>query len=175
MKKLFSLPASSIIALLFTFQISTTSCTKTNTVTKIVTDTVTKVQIDTLQEKDTTLTTAILTANSWKVQESRGLVGNNYVYYLRGGSSNTESLDNEYITFNSSNTGTYTDNSGIQTSFTWNFTDATNTKVIWLWNLPTPLTVTWENISYHDGAIRYTEYYTQNAVNVLASETRIPK
>ncbi|HTS45814.1 MAG TPA: hypothetical protein VMH01_15550 [Puia sp.] len=64
---------------------SFTSCTKTNTVTKTVTDTVTKTVTDTLTIKDTTLTTAILTANAWKVQDIRGVIGNTAVYYLRGG------------------------------------------------------------------------------------------
>ena|ERR1022692_3208221 len=175
MKKLFCLPALTIISFLFTFQIGITSCAKTNTVTKIVTDTVTVIQKDTLQEKDTALTTAILTANSWKLLETRGSVGGNYLYYYRGGSNNTESLDNEYITFNSNNTGTYTDNLGNQTSITWNFTDATNTQIVWIWNLPTPITLTWENIFYDNGALHYDEYYTQNGVNILGAEIRIPK
>jgi hypothetical protein len=165
MRKLFCIRAVAFISFVFIFQLSITSCTKTNTVIKT----------DTLQEKDTTLTTAILTANSWKIQETIGMVGGNYLYYLRGGSNNTESLDNEYITFNTNNTGTYTDNNGNQTSFTWNFTDATNRKIIWIWNLPTTITVTWESISYDDGAIHYAETYILNGLNVLGSETRIPK
>ncbi|MFI5186111.1 MAG: hypothetical protein ACHQF0_05270 [Chitinophagales bacterium] len=180
LRKLICFSFFSILAiLLFTFQISVTSCTKTNTiidtVTKIQTDTVTKIQIDTLQEKDTTLTAAILTANSWKLQELRTIVGGIFQYYVRGGTNNTESWDNEYITFNSNNTGLYTGNAGDQYSITWSFTDATNKQLVFTLNYPTPVTITWENIVYDDGAIRYTEYYTQNGGNVLTSAVRIPK
>lgn len=80
------------------------------------------------------------------------------------------------MTFNSNNTGIYHDNGGGETTFTWNFADATNTKLVWVWNNPTgEVTVTWENIKYDDGAIRYTEYYEQFGQNILVSATRIPK
>ena len=155
------------------FVIGLSSCTKTNTVTKTVTDTFTVVQKDTVAIQDTVITAAILTANSWKVQELRGVIGNTPVYYQRGGSGNTQSLDNEYITFNSNNTGTYTDNTLTQYSITWSFTDATT--IVWIWNLPTPLTVTWENVFYKDGAIRYTEHFTQSGQNEVSDGIRIPK
>jgi hypothetical protein len=171
------------LTFLFSFELGVTSCTKTetivDTVTKTRVDTVIKVRIDTLQEKDTLLTAAILTANSWKIREDRALVGSNYVYYLRGGSTNTINLDSEYITFNSNNTGIYHDNAGGETTLTWNFTDPSNKTLVWIWNNPyaTPsmITVTWENINYDDGAIRYTEYYTQSGTNILSSIVRIPK
>src|SRR5437762_4700641 len=164
------LVVSPFIALTFllSFEVGVTSCTKTETIV----DTVTKIRVDTLikvdtfQEKDTLLTAAILTANSWKIKEDRALVGSSYIYYVRGGSSNTANFDNEYMTFNPNNTGIYHDNLAGETTFTWNFTDASNKKLIWLWNNPYvpggPITVTWENINYDDGAIRYTEYYTQS-------------
>ena len=162
------------------FQTGMTSCTKTktiiDTVTKIKVDTLIQVRVDTLKEKDTLLTAAILTANSWKPLEMRGLVNNTYVYYVRGGASNTQSFDNEYMTFNANGTGIYHDNAGGNTTFTWNFTDATNKKLVWIWNNPTGLiTVTWENINYDDGGIRYTEYANQSGFNTLVSEIRIPK
>jgi hypothetical protein len=167
------LVASPFVALAFllSFQGSITSCTKTRTIV----DTITVTRVDTLHEKDTLLTAAILTANPWKPLEMRGLVNDTYVYYVRGGSNNTQSFDNEYMTFNSDSTGIYSDNAGTQTTFTWNFTDASNKKLVWVWNLPSPVTVTWENINYDDGAIRYTEYANQNGFNTLVSEVRIPK
>ncbi len=70
----------------------------------------------------------------------------------------------------------YTNNSGTQTTFTWSYTDSSYTKLVWIWNVsPQPVTVTWENLSYHDGAIHYTEYYDDNGTEVLSSEIRIPK
>jgi hypothetical protein len=169
----------SAIVLLFyiTPQTTLVSCTKTNTVVKTVVDTVTVIQKDTITIKDTTLTTPILTANSWKIQEIRGILGTTAVYYLRGGSGNTMNLDNEFITFSSNNTGVYTDNFGTPTTFTWNFTDATNTKLIWNWNWnsTTLIPVTWEHIYYKDGAIHYTENYILSGQNEVGAGIRIPK
>ena len=179
LKQLFYFSSFVTFVFLFSFQVGVTSCTKTktiiDTVVKTKIDTVIQTKTDTLQEKDTSLTAAILTANSWKLQEIRALSGSNYIFYVRGGSNNTQSFDNEFITFHSNNTGTYQDNTGTQSSFTWNFTDASNKKLVWLWNLPSPVTITWENISYDDGALRYTEYFTQFGVSVLSSAIRIPK
>lgn len=173
---------STTAILLFALQgaVAVTSCTKTktiiDTVTKIHSDTVIQIHKDTLKEQDTLLTTAILTANPWKLLELRTNNAGTFDYYLRGGTSNTQDFTNEYMTFNSNNTGTYTANNGTQTSFTWNFTDATNKKILWVINLGTPLTITWENILYDDGQLRYTEYYTfQNGGNVLSEGIRIPK
>jgi hypothetical protein len=174
-KKLFSFSSFVILTFVLVFQSSITSCKKTETIIKTVVDTITVTKTDTLQEKDTALTKAILTANPWRIQELRALFGSDYIYYLRGGSNNTQSFDNEYITFNSDNTGIYVNDAGAQTSLTWNFSDPTNRKLVWIWNLPTPVTVTWENITYDDGAIRYTEYFTQNGISVLSSGVRIPK
>jgi hypothetical protein len=177
MKKIVFLPILACLAILFFISSGTVSCTKTNlkidTVTVIKTDTL--IKVDTLKEKDTLITAAILSANPWKVREDRANVGGQFQYYLRGGANNTMSLDNEYITFKSDNTGTYTADNGGVTTFTWQFTDATNRTLVWHWNLPTPVTVTWENVSYDDGALRYSEYYTMGGTNVLSAEIRIPK
>ncbi|MEO6358495.1 MAG: hypothetical protein ABIU77_14940 [Ferruginibacter sp.] len=179
MKKFFFLSSFVATAILLTLQGNLTSCTKTtfikDTVTVIKVDTLITVKVDTLQEKDTMLTAAILTANSWKLQSDRATVGGSVVFYERGGSANTNNFDNEFITFNANNTGTYHNNDGGQTTFTWSFTNAANTKLTWFWNTPSPITVTWENISYDDASIRYTEYYTQSGLNVLSSIIRTPK
>ena len=165
-------------AFLSSFQFGITSCTKKetiiDTVTEIRVDTV--ILVDTLKEQDTALTAAILTANPWKPLEMRGLVSNTYVYYLRNGSNNTQSFDNEYMTFNANNTGIYHDNAGGETTFTWSFMDASNKTLVWIWNNPVEqITLTWENISYDDGAIRYTEYSNQFGANTLVAAVRIPK
>ena len=171
LKKLLGFLSLVLVVVMITCSAGITSCTKTNT--KI--DTVTVTKTDTLQEKDTALTAAILTANPWEVQYDRASAGGTILFYQRGGSGNTIDLDNEYITFNSNNTGTYTDNSGTQTTFTWNFTNATNTTLVWTWNLSPSVTVTWENISYDDNALHYTEYYVNGGVNYLSAVVRIPR
>lgn len=128
-------------------------------------------------EQDTVLTAAILTANPWKLQELKALLSpGNFVVYSRGASGNTQSFDNEYMTFNANNTGTYTDNAGVQSSFTWNFTDVANTKLVWVWNNPGGVvTITWEDIVYDDGAFRYTQSYTQSGVKAFAFGIRLPR
>jgi hypothetical protein len=174
MKRIF--PDLFIISFLFIFQNVLVSCTKTNTVTKTVTDTVTKIQKDTLVIKDTLLTTAILTANPWQYEELRGLVANSTSYYLRGVSDTSAHIQNAFYTFNSNNTGSLVDNYGTQTTLTWNFSDATNKTIIWTWNLPTPVVVTWENIFYKNGALNFSEHYvTSGGANEISSVILIPK
>lgn len=168
LKKLLGFLSIVLVAVMVTCSTGITSCTKTTT--KF--DTVIVTKTDTLQEKDTTLTAAILIANSWKVQYDRASVGGAISFYQRGGSSNTIALDNEYITFNSNNTGIYTNNSGTQTTFTWNFTNATNTTLVWTMN---SVAITWENISYKDNALHFTEYYSNGGVSTLSTEVRIPQ
>lgn len=179
-KKILFLSTSGFaICFLFLVQTSMNSCTKddvrTDTVTTVRTDTVTVIQKDTVVEKDTLLTRAILTANAWKIQNVRALYGINYIYYVRGGTSNTQSFDNEYIQFNTDGTGVYVADNGDQTSLTWNFTDSSYTKLVWNWNLPQPVVVTWENIVYNNASISYREFYTQFGYNTLNGAIRIPK
>jgi hypothetical protein len=175
-RKLLCFSSLTILAALMICTAGTTSCTKTNTVIDTVTNTVTKTDTINVPEKDTIVTPAILTANSWKATYDRASIGGNIVFYIRGASGNTMDLDNEYITFNANSAGVYTDNSGNQTTFTWSYSDSTYTKLVWIWNLsPQAVTVSWENLSYHDGAIHYTEYYDDNGTEVLSSVIRAPK
>jgi hypothetical protein len=175
-KRLIDFFPLAIAAIFFVCPTTITSCTKTNPIIK--TDTVTKTDTLTVDvpQKDTMVTAAILTANPWEAIYDRASVGGNLVIYDRGAAGNTIDLDNEYITFSANNTGTYTDNNGNVSTFTWNFTDATDSTLVWTWNVTNPATiVTWEHLSYHDGAIQYTEYYFMNGAAVLSSEIRIPK
>jgi len=160
-------------------QVGTTSCTKTKTITD--TDTVNITKTDTLTvtdtvRTDTILSVQILTANSWKLEEERGVDGNNILYYVRGGSSNTESFDNEYITFNATGTGTYVDPNGGTSTLTWNFTDSTYTSIVYLVQFPSlPTTITWNNLVYKNKSISYDEYFTQSGVNCQNEAIRIVK
>ena len=174
LKRLANFFPLAIAAILFICPTFMTSCIKTNSIIK--TDTLTRIDTVDVPQKDTMVTTAILTANPWEAIYDRASVGGTIELYVRGGSDNTMDLDNEYITFNTNNTGTYTDNNGYQTTFTWNFTDQTDSTLVWIWNVTTPATtVTWEHLSYHDGTIQYTEYYYMNGVSALSSEIRVPK
>ncbi len=93
MKKIFGLTCIGLASLIFGLQFGISSCTKDRTITDTVTvikrDTLIQVRHDTLRITDTALNLQILTANPWKLQEERGVVGNMHLYYLRGGASNT--------------------------------------------------------------------------------------
>jgi len=133
-------------------------------------------QHDTIVAKDTALTIQLLTANPWRMQEIRGVSNNVPFYYLRGGTSNTQSFDNDVITFRSDKTGTYTDNNGNSFAFTWDFTSSDNTKIAYTIpnsNLAPNLVVTWENIRYKNSSLQYDEYYTAGTKNAHSHAVRI--
>src|SRR6185295_18252740 len=123
--------SSAILFLMFVtfFEGGLTSCTKDHTIYDTVTvektDTVTV--RDTVTITDTTVTEAILTANPWKLLEIRGVNEGEVLYYLRGGSSNTDSYDNEYYVFNSDHTGYEITNAGVTANIPqWALSNADN-------------------------------------------------
>jgi hypothetical protein len=175
MKKIISLCSFSFVLILVLFQFSLSSCEK-DTITE--TDTLVVTKTDTLIIKDTAVTLQLLSANSWKIQEIRGVVGNTITYYLRGGSSNTDNYDNEYITFNSNKTGIYFDFNGGTHQITWDFSNTNNTKLSFVVSNPAPLTaqtVVWENLRYKNGALLFDQYWSYNNVNTHAQVVRVPK
>lgn len=177
MGKVVSLSSISFLLILLMFQSGLTSCKK-ETITVTKTDTLTVTKTDTLVIKDTAITLQLLTGTSWKVQEMRGVVGGAITYYLRGGSSNTENFDNEYITFNSNKTGIYFDANNAMHQMTWDFSNANNTKLTFIVSNPSPLppqTTIWENLRYKNGALLYDQYWTYNNVNAHAQAVRIPR
>lgn len=166
MKRFISASALCSLACLLLFQTSFTSCKK---------ETITKT--DTVVVKDTAISLELLTSNSWKVQELRGVTGNTITYYLRGGSSNTENFDAEYITFNAAKTGIYFDASGVTHQMTWDFSSSTNTKLTFVIQnngIPSQ-TVIFDNIRYKNKALYYDQYWTYNNINCHAQGIRIAK
>jgi hypothetical protein len=153
--------------LLFAVQSGVSSCTKEDDCTT-----------DTIVKQDTMLTTQILTAHSWKVLEERGVRGGALIYYYRGGTNNTQSFDNEFITFNANGTGTLTINSGTQFAFNWAFANASNTKLTWtILNSPATYTITWENIRYKNGNLNHDQYFTDGNTGIHShtQQIRMPK
>jgi hypothetical protein len=172
--KTFATLSASLIFYLLLLQTGMTSCTKE----EIKTDTVTVIKKDTIYIKDTAVSLAIITANPWKIQEDRGVVGGSLLYYLRGGSNNTQNFDNEYIVFNANKTGTHFENNGIQRPITWDFANADQTKLIWtLSNTPATFSITWDNLRYKNKSLHFDQYYTDgNTGNHAHShQIRIPK
>lgn len=180
MKKIFSFSAIILFCLFISLQPTLSSCTKDktiyDTVTVIKRDTIVQIKVDTLKITDTTVTAQILTAHPWKLQEIRGVKNNSAYYYLRGGNSNTDNFDNEYIIFNANKTGSYFDNNGGQSSLTWDFIGQDNSKIIYTVNFPSVVTtINWENLRFKNGAIKYDEYYSQNGFNSHSQASRIAK
>jgi hypothetical protein len=165
--KFASLPVVAIFILIATLQMSVTSCKK---------DTVTVTDTLYVPVGDTAFSFALLTGTPWKIQEIRGVTGNNPYYYLRGSVSSTQSFDNEYIVFNTDKTGTYYDNGGTGTPITWDFEDSTFTKLHYSVPFPSGTVVAhWEHIVYRKGGIRYGEYFINGADYSHSEGIRIPK
>jgi hypothetical protein len=120
---------------------------------------------------------SLLTANSWKLQEYRGVYANTIVLYQRGGTLNTENFDNEYIRFNADGTGTYFDQPGLAHQITWEFSNEAKTKLAFVVSNPSPLpsqTVIYENLRYKNRALLFDQYWTYDNVNAHAQVIRIP-
>lgn len=143
-----------------------TSCTKDNTIF----DTVTVIKTDTLLIKDSSFSTALLTAYPWKTTELRAVWGGDSIYYFQGGTNNTAGFDYsiETYTFNPDGTGSYLDaQNGTHIIKDWKFLNSDNTKLTFLVNTtssPSSISflITWENIRYKGGSIFTDEYWYDN-------------
>jgi hypothetical protein len=175
MKSILKLCAVLPVLFMFIFQSGLSSCTKDP---ENETDTIIVTKHDTIVKQDTMLTAAILASHPWKVLEERGVAGGNLVYYYRGGSSNTESFDNERVTFNANGTGTHTHNNGTVINITWVFANSQNTKIVWtVLNTPATYNITWDNIRYKNGNMYFDQYYTDGntGANSHSNQIRIPQ
>ena len=173
MKKMFGLCSFLGITALVELQTGISSCTKDKTIY----DTVTVTKVDTVVIKDTAITLGLLTANAWKMQEIRGVIGNTITFYQRGGTSNTENYDNEYIRFNLDKTGVLYDANSAAHQITWDFSNEEKTKLTFVVSNPAPLpsqTVVYENLRYKNKALLFDQYWTYNNVNSHVQVIRIP-
>ncbi len=179
MRKFLGLSSLFVFVILLMMQTGITSCTKDvvkiDTVTVTHTDTLTKV--DTVVTQDTTVTLAILTANKWRSQEIRGVIGNDTTVYQRGGTNNTEDYDNEYIQFNTNGTGILYDAVGTTHQTTWSFLDSSHTMLTFVVFNPSPIasqTVIWDNLRYKDGKLLFDQYWSYQGINSHTQFVRIP-
>jgi hypothetical protein len=132
-------------------------------------------------EKDTATTTQtvktpeeLLTARTWKAEEIRVQQSNNvFVFYNRGGASNTANFDGDSLRFNTNNTGVYY-SLGSQTTTTWNFTNAEKTKMALKINYATPLNINVENIALSENAFYFSQYYVYAGISYAAYGKRSP-
>ena len=115
----------------------------------------------------------ILTSTTWRLDEIRFLQNNSPTYYKRGVTSDPYSFDTESIQFKTDLTGTYKAG-GITYDMTWEFIDQAKTKIEFIIDYATPLTVNWENIIYGNSSLKYAEYYNRTGTNTLSVATRIP-
>ena len=180
MRSIFKISLVVPIIFLIFFQVSVSSCTKEkivyDTIVKIKNDTI--VRNDTIVKQDTMLSLEIFTANAWQIFEERGVIGGLPLYYLRGGTNNTQSFDNEYIFFKTDKTAIYVQNNGLKPQVTWDFANPEHTKVTWtMYNTPATFTVTWDNIRYKNKNLFMDQYFVDgNTGNHNHSQQiRIPK
>lgn len=120
------------------------------------------------------VTTQLLTGNSWQMQESRIIDGNNMVYYKRDEQNNTINFNNDNYTFNADNTGIYFEN-GQENKFKWTFLDRAKTKMEMVILYPAPVVVNFENMMITATVFKYTRFQKVNGVNSIAIETRTAK
>lgn len=118
----------------------------------------------------------LLTKTEWQVDELRYLKNNVLNYYKRGQEGNTVNYDNEYIKFDQNKKGMLYGTLS-PTPITWAFANSDKTKIQFTVSFQgyTPFLVTWDNIILSENSIRYTEYYTQDGIKVLAEGTRTPR
>ena len=181
MTRIFSMSVSLFIALivLFGFQTTFTSCTKITTHydTVTVTKTDTTVKTDTVALSDTAVTVQLLTASSWQVQYVRMVSSDSIIYYTRGGTFN-ENFNAELITFNSNLTGTFVDPTGTSHSFTWSWSNATNTQITLIITTGIPLlpteTFVWDNLRFKNDSLLFDQYDSLVTVNQQAECVMIP-
>jgi hypothetical protein len=180
MNRVFSISLSilTIVILLFGFQTTFVSCTKTSTtdtvtITKI--DTLTKT--DTLSTSDTAITIQLLTSTPWKLLYLRGVSDDTIVYYTRGGQYN-ENFDAQLITFNANMTGAFIDGNSGNHTFTWNWSNSSNTQLTWVAtnNPPFPTeTFVWDDLRYRNDSLLFNQYSTFEGNNSQVECILVPQ
>lgn len=119
--------------------------------------------------------TDLLTAHTWRADRVWAQVGNNPLFYKRGNPSSTLKLDQESIRFFKNNTGILTDNHGIETPFSWRFTDSFHKKLETRVQFLPPVTKQWDIFSLKKDQLIYMEKYTQGTTSFMSYEERTPK
>jgi hypothetical protein len=117
---------------------------------------------------------AILTGKVWAMDEIRYLQNNTNAYYKRGGSTNTVNFDDAIIKFNRDGTGT-TNWQGNSISFVWSFVSNDRTKVALTLSTGSIRLINWDNMTFSESAITYTETYNNSGTNSLAQAKRTPR
>jgi hypothetical protein len=180
LKRIFGFSSLFFFVFLSIVQTGTVSCTKEvtkyDTVKIFHTDTLSI--IDTLIIKDTAISLDLLTANSWKVQECKGVLDNFVLFYVRGGVNNTVNYDKDVIRFKADKTGTFTDGNGGQHTITWDFLNTEMTQLSFVVSNPAPLAsqvVIWENLRFKNEAILCDQYWTYDRENTHSQLVRIPQ
>ena len=126
----------------------------------------------------TPITLAVVTANKWMFQEIRGVRGSDIFTYVRGGSSNSENLDDEYLDFHNDYTVTIHEQSGFVRTIAWEFSNSDNSKITFHYiNTPANFDLYYDNIRCKDNKLYFDEYYTDGNLgwNSHTQDIRIPK
>ncbi len=98
---------------------------------------------------------------SWWLQQIRFLQDNISYYYEKNnrGESN-QNFDHDYINFQSNGKGQYHRTDNVVFNIQWEYHPQKN-SIIYTIDYPKgPLTVIWENITFSEKEIRYSEFYT---------------
>ncbi|MBO0932740.1 hypothetical protein [Fibrella aquatilis] len=116
----------------------------------------------------------LLTGKVWQMNEIRYLQNNTSYYYKRGGNGNNVNFDDAIIKFNLDGTGT-TNWQGNSVSFTWTFVNNDKTKIAYTLSSGDIRLINWDNVTYSESMLTYTESYLRNGTNSLAQASRTPR
>ncbi|HLX92983.1 MAG TPA: hypothetical protein VKR32_14965 [Puia sp.] len=118
----------------------------------------------------------LILIGTWKMMKDSGTLGTTSFYYVRGGNSNTVTLDGDSIKFNLNNTGVYYSN-GLSSpqDFTWSFSNSAKTEITWVVDLSSiTTTVTWNIQTLNSTQLTYIETYDQSGTSWYGVITRAP-
>lgn len=119
----------------------------------------------------------ILTGRTWTPFKAYAEVDRSVYNYHRGVRVEPDyNLDNESITFYSNGTGSYTGTDGYKYSFTWQFTNANKTKLVWDVNFGAyPTRIYWSIKKLSSTELEYDEEYERDGMNFKGIVSRMPK
>lgn len=123
------------------------------------------------KQKDPLSYAQILTGKVWQLDEIRYVHLNNSYYYKRGGTANNINYDDAIIEFKPDGTG-FSRWQGNSYALTWQLDEA-NKKITY--TLASGLTVVWDNVTFAESQLAYSEHYTSNGVVSLAYGVRTPQ
>jgi hypothetical protein len=114
----------------------------------------------------------LLTSKIWQIDEIKYLQANTNYVYKRGATGNNINFDDAIIRFNTDGTGNTRFQGNSYQLSNWQLSGANDKMTFTMSN---GLAIAWEDMTFTQTTIKYTETYTLNGVKSLAYVTRTPQ